>query len=168
MYAHPGKKLLFMGSELAPSDEWNHDQSLDWRLLDFPQNAGIQLLIRDLNRLYSGVSALHEIDFSADGFEWIRWDDNDNSILSWIRRDSSGGFVICISNFTPIVRQGYRIGVPELGRYQELLNTDDAKYGGSGIGNPNIQCESISFDDRTQSIYLSLPPLATLILARTN
>jgi 1,4-alpha-glucan branching enzyme len=165
MYAHPGKKLLFMGSELAPREEWDHDRALNWDLLNSEPHAGIQSLVRDLNALYVSVPALHERDFSADGFEWIRWDDKDNSILSWIRRDASGGFIVCVSNMTPVVRHDYRVGVPKPGTYAELLNTDDARYGGSDIGNPGIASEPITYDGQPYSIALTLPPLATLILA---
>jgi len=103
MFAHPGKKLLFMGSELAQYQEWGHDRSLDWNLLEYPNHAGVQRLVRDLNNIYRDMPALHEVDFSGDGFEWIDWDDRDNSVLSWIRRDRSGGYVICVTNFTPVV-----------------------------------------------------------------
>ncbi len=165
MYAHPGKKLLFMGSELAPREEWDHDTALNWELLKSKPHAGIQLLVRDLNALYTRVPALYERDFSADGFEWIRWDDKDSSVLSWIRRDASGGFIICVSNMTPVVRHDYCFGVPRAGTYTEILNTDNACYGGSNICNADVVCEPITHDGRPYRIALTLPPLATLILA---
>jgi 1,4-alpha-glucan branching enzyme len=164
MYSHPGKKLLFMGNEIAQYAEWNHDRSLDWHLLDYPVHQGVQRLLRDLNALYRRTPALHEIDFEPAGFEWIAWDDRDNSIFSWIRRDRSGGFVICVANMTPVVRQDYRIGVPEPGRYEELLNTDAARYGGSGLHNPAAEAEALGSHGRDHSLRLTLPALATLIL----
>jgi len=165
MFTHPGKKLLFMGSELGQYQEWNHDRSLDWNLLDYPPHRGIQHLVRDLNRLYKNTPALHEVDFSNAGFEWIDSNDRDNSILSWIRRDRSGGQVICVSNFTPIVRHDYRVGVTALGAYTELMNTDAEIYGGSGIHNPTIAAEEQGCHDKAYSVQLSVPPLATLIIA---
>ncbi|WP_405222637.1 1,4-alpha-glucan branching protein GlgB [Lentisalinibacter sediminis] len=164
LYAHPGKKLLFMGNEIAQYAEWNHDRSLDWHLLEYPVHQGVQRLLRDLNVLYGRTPALHEIDFEPAGFEWIAWDDRDNSIFSWIRRDRSDGFVICVANMTPVVRQDYRIGVPEPGRYEELLNTDATGYGGSGLHNPPRDAEAVVSHGRDQSLCLTLPALATLIL----
>jgi 1,4-alpha-glucan branching enzyme len=165
MFAHPGKKLLFMGSELAQYQEWNHDRPLDWNLLDYPAHRGIQNLVRDLNRLYKSTPALYEVDFSAAGFEWIDRDDRDNSILSWIRRDRSGGHIICVSNFTPIVRHGYHIGVADSGSYTEVMNTDAEIYGGSGIDNATIAAQEQGCHGKPHSLRLTVPPLATLILA---
>ena len=165
MFAHPGKKLLFMGSELAQYQEWNHDRSMDWNLLDYPAHRGIQNLVRDLNRLYKSTPALYEVDFSAAGFEWIDWDDRDNSILSWIRRDRSGGHIICVSNFTPIVRHGYHIGVADSGSYTEVMNTDAEIYGGSGIDNATIAAQEQGCHGKPYSLRLTVPPLATIILA---
>ena len=165
MFGHPGKKLLFMGAEIAQQSEWNHDQSLDWHLLEQPRHKGVQNLVRDLNRIYRETRALHELDFSGEGFEWIDWQDADSSVFCWLRRDSDGDFVICVSNFTPLVRAGYRIGVPREGCYAELLNTDSEKYGGSGVGlHGDIHTENIEAHGRQQSLQLDLPPLATLIL----
>jgi 1,4-alpha-glucan branching enzyme len=164
MYAHPGKKLLFMGAELAQYDEWSHDRSLDWNLLDYPVHAGVQTLLRDLNHLYQSTPALHEVDFESGGFEWIDWDDRDNSILSWIRRDRSGGYVICITNFTPVVRHDYQLGVPEHARFEEILNTDADKYTGSNNCNGELLATDSASHGRPCSIRLTVPPLATLIL----
>jgi len=164
MYAHPGKKLLFMGSEIAPYDEWSHDRSLDWHLLQYAPHRGIQDLVRNLNALYRSTPALYEIDFTGDGFEWIDWGDRDNSVLSWLRRDRSGNFVICVSNLTPVVRHDFRIGVPMAGTYRELLNTDDLLYGGSGLLNADRQAGAPGSHGRDCSITLTLPPLATVIL----
>lgn len=164
MFAHPGKKLLFMGSELAQYQEWGHDRSLDWNLLEYPNHAGVQRLVRDLNDIYQRTPALHEVDFSSAGFEWIDWDDSDNSVLSWIRRDRSGGYVICVTNFTPVVRYDYQLGVPETRRFEELLNTDAEIYGGGGNSNATMAANDAGCHGRPCSIRVTIPPLATLIL----
>jgi 1,4-alpha-glucan branching enzyme len=165
MFGHPGKKLLFMGAEIAQESEWNHDQSLDWHLLEQPRHKGVQTLVRDLNKVYRETRALHELDFSGEGFEWIDWQDADSSVFCWLRRATDGGFVICVSNFTPLVRAGYRMGVPQEGLYTELLNTDSEKYGGSGVGlHADIHTESIEAHGRQHSVQIDLPPLATLML----
>ena len=169
MFGHPGKKLLFMGAEIAQEREWNHDQSLDWHLLEQPRHKGVQTLVRDLNRVYRETRALHQLDFSGMGFEWIDWQDADSSVFCWLRRATDGDFVICVSNFTPLVRAGYRIGVPQEGCFTELLNTDSEKYGGSGVGlHGDIHTESIEAHGRQQSLQLDLPPLATLMLKIKN
>ncbi len=168
MFAHPGKKLLFMGSELAQRHEWNHDRSLDWHLLAYAPHHGVQALVRSLNALYRRTPPLFELDFTPEGFEWLDWNDRDNSILAWIRRDKSGGALICVTNFTPVVRPAFRIGVPDAGRYRELLNSDDQRYGGSGVCNPPADAEAIGMHGRPWSIALQLPPLATIILQRNS
>ncbi len=164
MYAHPGKKLLFMGNEIAQYNEWNHDQSLDWHLLAYPFHSGVQSLVRTLNHIYKGTPALHEIDFDGNGFEWIDWNDRDNSVYSWIRKDRSGGHVVCIVNMTPVVRDDYRIGVPGGARYEVLLNSDAHEFGGSGFGAGHYDTCGEGHHGRPDSLRLSLPPLATLIL----
>jgi 1,4-alpha-glucan branching enzyme len=166
MFAHPGKKLLFMGNEIAQRHEWNHDQSLDWHLLDKPAHRGVQQLLRDLNRLYSATPALHEIDFDGAGFEWIDWNDRDSSILSWLRRDRHGHSIICVANLTPLVRESYRIGVPEGGTYRIVLNTDDRNYGGSGVGSDTVTSSDVKQHERPFSLDLTLPPLATIFLEK--
>jgi 1,4-alpha-glucan branching enzyme len=168
MYAHPGKKLLFMGNEIAQRREWNHDQSLDWHLLDYPLHAGVQTLIRELNQLYRNTPALYEIDFDASGFEWLDWNDRDRSVLSWLRRDASGGFIIAVTNLTPIVRDHYRIGVPLGGDYVEIFNTDNERYGGSGLINGRLQTTAQSHHNRAESLELRLPALATLYIKPVN
>ncbi len=165
MYAHPGKKLLFMGAEFAQQNEWNHDHSLDWHLLNQPRHRGMQTLVRHLNQVYRATPALYQQDFKNEGFEWIDWQDCDNSVLSWIRRTDKGDFVICICNFTPVVRD-HRIGVPTSGGYRELLNTDIEQYGGSGIINSTLSTEQIESHGRNDSLRLTLPPLTTLFLQR--
>ena len=169
MFAHPGKKLLFMGSELAPYTEWNHDVSLDWHLLDFPVHAGIQRLLRDLNALYRGLPPLHEIDHEGAGFAWIDWQDRESIVLSWLRRDRDGGFVVCVTNFTPVVRHDYCIGVPQAARYIEILNTDREHYAGSGVENRGeLEPRPGELHGYEQHLSLTLPPLATIILKPAN
>lgn len=164
LYFHPGKKLLFMGSEFAQRHEWNHDQSLDWHLLQHAQHSGVQSLVCDLNQLYRSTPALYEADFSERGFEWIEPDDRDNSVLTWMRKDKHGGYVICASNFTPVARPGFRIGVPEKRPLVEVLNTDHRRYGGGNIVNAALFAEETASHGRAFSTTLTLPPLASLLL----
>ncbi len=164
MYAHPGKKLLFMGSEIAQWREWNHDQSIDWHLLENAPHKGMQTLVRELNSLYTSTPALYEIDFSGNGFEWIDWHDRDNSVLSWIRRDLRGEYVVVIVNFTPVTREQFRVGVPEKRRYEEALNTDATRYGGSDVTNATLTADDNGAHGRPHAITMRLPPLATVIL----
>jgi 1,4-alpha-glucan branching enzyme len=168
MYAHPGKKLLFMGNEIGQYQEWRHDQSLDWHLLDYPLHAGVQHLVRQLNQLYKATPALYQVDFNGSGFEWIDWNDRDNSVLSWLRRDTSGNFVVVICNMTPVVREEYYVGVPQGGDYVEILNTDDEQFGGSGVANGPVRSTGTPQHNRPDSLCLRLPPLATLILKINN
>jgi 1,4-alpha-glucan branching enzyme len=164
MWGHPGKKLLFMGSEFAQYAEWNHERSLDWHLLDYPLHQGVQRLVRDLNAAYRRHPALHELDVDARGFEWITHEDRGNSVFSFIRKADNGDAVLVLSNFTPVPRHGYRIGVDQPGRYVEILNTDATAYGGSGLGNGAVQTEPVNAHGRPCSLSLSLPPLATIML----
>jgi 1,4-alpha-glucan branching enzyme len=164
MYAHPGKKLLFMGSEIAQSREWGHDGSLDWHLLQYHYHSGMQQLVNDLNHVYRRTPALYEVDFSGSGFEWISWDDRDNSILSWVRRDKSGGYVICITNFTPVIRYDYLLGVAEKREFEEVINTDAEKYGGGGNHNQVLTSDNSGSHGKPFSLRVTVPPLATLIL----
>jgi len=164
MYAHPGKKLLFMGNEIGQTNEWSHDQSLDWHLLQYAEHAGVRLLLQDLNKVYKSTAALYEVDFDGSGFEWIDWKDRDSSVLCWLRRDASGGIVVCVCNLTPLVREGYRVGVPQEGTYQTILNTDAKRYGGSGCGATSVIADNTSQHGRPYSIPLTLPPLATILL----
>jgi 1,4-alpha-glucan branching enzyme len=165
MYAHPGKQLLFMGGELAQRREWNHDTPLDWHLLDEPSHEGIQTLIKDLNALYSFTPALYRVDFEPAGFEWIAGGDIENSVVSFLRRESAHeDTAIVVCNFTPVVRHDYRIGVPEAAAYEEALNTDDTRYGGSGVSNgERTKTEKVQAHRREYSLSLTLPPLATMI-----
>jgi 1,4-alpha-glucan branching enzyme len=168
MFTHPGKKLLFMGIELGEWREWNHDTSLDWHLLNEPLHAGLQHAIRDLNHRYQHEPALHEVDFEPAGFSWIDCNDHAASVISFIRRARNPHeFVVVVLNWTPVVRGGYRIGVPEPGFYRELLNSDAEAYGGSNVGNAGgVESDPIPSHGHAQSISLVLPPLAGLILKR--
>ena len=166
MYAHPGKKLLFMGDEFAQEREWNHDRSLDWHTVADPAHKSIQLLVRDLNRAYRGHPALYELDTEQAGIEWIT-SDRDLAIVAFVRRArDSSDFVVCVTNFTPVVRQRFRLGVPGAGTYIEAINTDDENYGGSGVANGPLEAEPFGAHDKPYSLELSLPPLATVILKR--
>ncbi len=165
MFTQPGKKLLFMGDEFAQRREWNHDVPLDWSLLQYEAHSGVQSLVRDLNTLYRNSGALHELDTEQAGFEWIDVQDREGSIISWLRRSRSGEYVLCISNFTPVVRHDYRVGAPERCQFRERINTDDKRYGGSGVANAEvIEAEAIASHNRPASLNLTLPPLATIIL----
>ncbi len=165
MFAHPGKKLLFMGNDLGMWHEWNHDRPLDWELLNHAPHAGVNRLVRDLNRIYQQTPALHELDFVPAGFEWIDCSDADNSVLSFIRRGkNSDDFVVVVANFTAVVRGPYRIGVPIAGRYQEILNTDSSVYWGSNVGNMGrVTTQNIPCHDRPCSLEIGLPRLALVM-----
>jgi 1,4-alpha-glucan branching enzyme len=167
MYVHPGKKLMFMGSEFAQEREWNHDFSLDWHLTGDPMHAGVQRLVGDLNRTYRGLPALYERDSEPAGIEWIV-SDQENGVVAFARRgDDSSGFVVCVANFTPVVRHGYRLGVPGGGTYIEAINTDYEHYGGSGVANGPIAADSFGAHDKPYSIVATLPPLATVMFKRS-
>ena len=165
MYSHPGKKLMFMGCEFGQGREWNYDRSLDWHLLDQPLHGGLRRFVRDLNRVYTSERALHELDFTGAGFSWIDCNDHENSVISLIRRDRDGGLVVALLNFTPVPRDGYRIGVPSGGAYQELINSDSEIYGGSNLGNSGVVfTEPIAAHGFDHSLRLTLPPLGFLLL----
>jgi 1,4-alpha-glucan branching enzyme len=166
MYAHPGKKLMFMGCEFGQWQEWSHERSLDWHLLDGPLHAGLQRFVEDINHRYTAEPALHEVDFNAAGFEWIDCNDHEASVISLIRRAADpSDWLVVVLNWTPIVRHGYRIGVPEAGFYEELLNSDAAIYGGSNTGNEGgRQTEGVPAHGHQQSLLLTLPPLAGVVL----
>lgn len=166
MWAHPGKKLLFMGGEFGQWQEWNFNESLEWAALEAPNHQGVQRSVQDLNRLYKNESALYENDFAESGFEWIDASDTDNNVLSFIRKaESSNEFLIIVSNFTPVPWDAYRIGVPKHGFYKEIFNSDSEHYWGSNVGNQGGQAtESIPMHGHQQSLSLILPPLATIML----
>jgi 1,4-alpha-glucan branching enzyme len=164
MWAHPGKKLLFMGGEFGQWREWNHDTALDWHLTDEPDHRGMQRWVADLNALYRREPAMHQRDFSAEGFEWIDANDNDNSVLTFLRRGEGGRPMLVACNFTPVPRVGYRVGVPVCGAWHEVLNSDAPHYGGSGMGNlGRVTSEPTPWHGREHSVALTLPPLGAVM-----
>jgi 1,4-alpha-glucan branching enzyme len=165
MYAHPGKKLLFMGGEFAQEREWNHDRSLDWHVLNEPAYRGIQDYVRDCNRIYRELPALYERDATAHGFDWIASQKNESIVVFARRGNADTSIVVALTNFTPVVRYGFRVGVPVGGSYRERLNSDLAQYGGSGIANGRLVSQAIPAHDRPNSIVVDVPPLATVFLA---
>ena len=166
MFTHPGKKLLFMGSEIGQWQEWNYDESLDWHLLDRTLHRKLQRFVRDLNFLYRQAPCLHQIDFHRSGFEWIDFHDVDSTVMSFLRKGKNQGDVlISICNLTPVPRTDYRVGVPLGGLYKEILNSDSELYGGSNMGNPGeIFAEALPWHGRPCSLSLILPPLSVIIL----
>jgi 1,4-alpha-glucan branching enzyme len=170
MYGHPGKKLLFMGDEFAQEAEWNHDRSLDWHLLADELHQGALTLVRDLNGIVRQTTALHELDHEHAGFQWIDASDRSSSVVSFQRCGrQSGDHVVVIVNFTPVVRRDYRIGMPSASPYKEIFNSDDRRYGGSGVGNSEILVpQALSWHGRAHSVPLTLPPLAAIYLAPTT
>lgn len=163
MYGCPGAKLIFMGSEFAQNYEWQHDYALDWQDSKGALNVGVQRLLSDLNTLYKEPQ-LHENSFSYEGFEWIDFNDTVNSAMSWVRKAKDGTFFLFICNFTPVVQYDYRIGVPLMGQYNELLNTDSAKYGGSNVLNGVLQTTDIAMHGQAHSVLVTLPPLGMMVL----
>ena len=165
LWAHPGKKLLFMGGEFGQRREWTHDGALEWQSLEGALHRGAQRWVEDLNRLYRAKTALHQLDFDPAGFEWIDADDAERSVLTYLRKARDGSALLVVANFTPLVRDGYRVGVPVAGRWRELLNSDAPIYGGSGVGNLGaIDTALIASRGHAQSLALTLPPLAVLML----
>ena len=165
MWTHPGRKLLFMGGEFGQVKEWNHDVSLDWHLLDDNFHRGVQRVVRDLNQLYAGEAALHQLDDDPAGFRWVIGDDRAQSIFAFLRFDRQGAPVLVVSNLTPVPRSDYRIGVPQGGTWDESFNSDAGIYGGSGMGNSGsveaFDAENHGFEN---SLSLTLPPLSTILL----
>ncbi len=164
-FTHPGKKLLFMGGEFGQWREWAHDGALDWDLTNYDRHKGIQLLMRDLNTLYRTIPALYELDFDNSGFEWIDFQDWENSVIAYVRKAADPqDQVLVVCNFTPIPRQNYRIGVPQPGFWKEIMNTDSAVYGGSNLGNSGgVVTTNRPCFGRKQSLQLPPPPLATVV-----
>jgi len=164
-FCHPGKKLLFMGGEIAQWNEWAHDDSIQWDLAQWDRHSGIQQLVADLNRIYKSVPALYEQDFDPKGFEWMDCNDWENSILTFARKSiDSEDIALIACNFTPVPRSAYRVGVPWAGFYEEILNTDAKEYGGSGIGNAGgVSTEEVTWHGKDQSLLLTLPPLSTVV-----
>jgi 1,4-alpha-glucan branching enzyme len=170
MWAHPGKKLLFMGSELGQYEEWDYNSSVRWELLQFDPHRRLQTFVRELNRFYREQPAMYEVDFHWSGFEWVDFRDADNSVIAFLRRaQDPEDFLLFCSNFTPVPRQDYRVGVPAAGFYEEVFNTDAAAYGGSGLGNaPGAESEPVAAHGREQSIPITLPPLAVVVFKKRS
>jgi 1,4-alpha-glucan branching enzyme len=166
MWAHPGKKLLFMGGELAESKEWNYDGSLHWDLLEHAEHQGVQSLVRDLNKAYRAHPALYEIDDGPEGFRWLEPNDAANNVLAFARLDAHGERpVVCVLNLSPVPRYDYRVGMPVCCRWRELVNTDSSYYAGSGIGNMGgVEAEPVPWHDQPFSAKLTLPPLGAVWL----
>jgi 1,4-alpha-glucan branching enzyme len=163
MYGHPGKKLLFMGGEFGQRREWNHDRELDWDLMSEPKHDGLRRLVQHLNYVYKNEPALWDCDDTHEGFEWIDFHDSENSVVAFMRRSRDGGTIVFAVNATPVVRHGYRLGVPTAGFYREIINTDAETYGGSNVGNMGgFEAEDFAWQGRTHSLMISLPPLAAV------
>lgn len=169
MYGHPGKKLLFMGSEFGQWSEWTEAHSIDWHLLEWENHQGVRHLVKDLNALYKDESAMHEVDFNWEGFEWIDISDADNCLLSFIRRgEDPDDFLVFILNFTPAVHEAYKFGVPKAGKYEILLNSDSSFYGGSNAGPSNVEGVEGAWHSQPAHLTLSIPPLAGVVLKPSN
>ena len=164
MWSHPGKKLLFMGSEFAQNDEWSHEKSLDWHLTQYGEHKGVQDLVRDLNSLYRQSPALWQRDSSNDGFTWLVGDDGAGNTLAYLRSADDGSEIISITNFSPVPHEQYHLPIPKVGKWVEILNTDDLKYGGSGVINSEIKVEKIQHRGFEYSAIIRLAPLATIYL----
>jgi 1,4-alpha-glucan branching enzyme len=166
MFAHPGKKLSFMGGEFGQWNEWNFQGSLDWMLLDFDPHRKLQRYVQDLNALYRAQPALHEVDFSWEGFQWIDFHDVDQSIVSFLRRAKGpDDLLVVAANFTPVPREGYRVGVPVPGFYSEIMNSDSEAYWGSNMGNRGgLPADPVPWQGQPYSLLLTLPPLAIVYL----
>jgi len=165
MWAHPGKQLLFMGGELAQEREWNADESLDWHLLERPEHAGVQSLVRDLNRVYRDEPALWEVDGEPDGFRWLEPNDAAANVIAFLRLARGGRrSLVCVCNLSPVTRPGYRVGLPRPGAWREVVNTDDPRYGGSGVLNERVTAGDLPWHDQSCSAELTLPPLGVVWL----
>jgi 1,4-alpha-glucan branching enzyme len=166
MWGHPGKKLMFMGGEFGQRREWTHEGELEWWVADLPEHSGVKHLMRDLNRVYRAEPALHKVDFSAEGFEWLDLANAGASVIAFLRKAPGDGTpVLVVCNFTPVPRTNYLVGVPSRGVWREILNTDAREYGGSGWGNfGSVESVPITTQGRLESVNLNLPPLATIML----
>jgi 1,4-alpha-glucan branching enzyme len=170
MYAHPGNKLLFMGMEFGQTSEWHHETSLDWHLLEHDYHQGVRELVCTINHLYRTESPLHASDYLPDGFEWIDMSDEENSVLSFLRKDKGGQRIMIICNLTPLPRNNYRTGLPEEGHWRIILNTDDERFGGSGYLSKHaadiIPSTPVTFHGRPFSMVTDLPPLSVLYIGK--
>ena len=165
MFTHPGTNLLFQGSEFGQSAEWNFEQSLDWHLLEYDVHKGVQTLIKDLNTLYKKEPAMHEKQFSAEGFEWIDYNDSENSVLSYMRHgENQSDDLVIVCNMTPITREAYRVGLPRKGKLKEIFNSDLKKYSGSGeFKNKILTSEKEEWQFRDHSVEVTIPPLGMVV-----
>jgi len=166
LFAHPGKKMLFMGAEFGQWWEWNHDDSLQWHLLEHAPHRGLQRVIKDLNGLYRSEPAFHQVDFEWTGFQWIDFSDADHAVIAFLRRArNADDFIVCLCNFTPVPRERYRIGVPRGGWYREVFNSDSEVYGGSNMGNGGgREADPLPWHGHPCSLALTLPPLSVVFL----
>jgi 1,4-alpha-glucan branching enzyme len=166
MWMHPGKKLLFMGGEFAQRREWAHEEELEWFVAGMPSHAGVQRLVADLNRVLRAEPALHQRDFSSEGFEWIETNDAAHSVIVFLRKPAKDGALLLVAcNFTPVPRENYRVGVPHSGHWREILNSDASIYGGAGWGNlGGVQAAPVPASGRPRSLSLTLPPLSTIVM----
>ena len=166
MFTHPGTKLIFMGGEFGQSSEWNHDRSLDWEALNHAPNQGMLKLMKDLNALYKSERALYQYAFDAQGFEWSDYGDRENSVIVYIRKaDDKNELLVVVCNFTPTPRTLYRIGVPYRGTWKEVFNSDESKYGGSGVQNLGLLYTTpVKYHSKDNSVTLTLPPLGISVL----
>ena len=165
-WAHPGKQLIFMGTEFGQESEWSEQHGLDWWLAENPSHSAIQTLIKELNDHYSSIPALYELDNVSEGFTWLNGGDTEHNVISFVRLDKNGNPLVCVFNFAGVAYEGYRIGVPQAGQWQEVLNTDLAKFGGSDVGNSGtLLAEALPWDGQETSLRLRVPPLGALYLA---
>jgi 1,4-alpha-glucan branching enzyme len=169
MWAWPGKKLLFMGSDFGQAHEWNHNGSLDWHLCQYMDHEGVRLLVRDLNRLYANEPVLSCNDFNPQGFRWISCDNAAMSVIAWMRQDAfEQTLFVVVGHFTPVIRRGYRVGVPRRGFWKEVINTNSQYYGGNGMGNDGGKmAEDFAADGFEQSLLITLPPMSTTLFKWT-
>jgi len=165
MWAHPGKQLLFMGSELGDEQEWSESRGLNWDLLDDPARAGLQRLVRDLNTAYQDTPALWKLDTSPDGFRWLSNDDAARNMFAFMRLDAEGSPLVCVLNLSALPQEEYRIGLPASGEWAEVINTDADIYGGSGVGNlGTVHAQDVSWGGQPASAKMRVPPLGALWL----
>ncbi|MGB5555802.1 MAG: alpha amylase C-terminal domain-containing protein, partial [Flavobacteriaceae bacterium] len=165
MFTHPGTKLIFQGAEFGQTAEWNFQQSLDWHLTQYELHQGMQELVKELNSVYKSYPALYEKQFSSGGFQWIDYGDHENSVLTYMRKghDAKNDLVVAC-NFTPVLRENYRIGVPKAKKYKEIFNSDSPKYGGSGVENKTIMTSKTEWHGQKNYIEVTIPPLGVIIL----
>jgi 1,4-alpha-glucan branching enzyme len=166
MWAHPGKKLLFMGSEFAQNDEWRESQSLDWHLTQYEEHSGVQQLISDINHEYQNAPALWQKDVMSSGFQWLIGDDGSGNTLAFARWADDGSALISVTNFSPVPHERYRLPVPKSGPWKEIINTDSLKYGGSGFVNSDLVLTDVESHGCENSLLMRLPPLATIWISQ--